>query len=72
MVRLKKADLFLDTFPYTAHTTCSDALRVGLPILTREGNTFPSRVAASLLQTSGLKELITSTEEDYINKALLI
>ncbi len=72
LVRLKKADLFLDTFPYTAHTTCSDALRVGLPILTREGYTFPSRVAASLLQTSGLKELITSTEEDYINKALLI
>ena len=70
--RLKKADLFLDTFPYTAHTTCSDALRVGLPILTREGNTFPSRVAASLLETSGLKELITRSEEEYINKALLI
>ena len=72
LARLKKADLFLDTFPYTAHTTCSDALRVGLPVLTREGNTFPSRVAASLLQTSGLKELITHSEDEYINKALLI
>jgi len=72
LARIQFADLFLDTFPYTAHTTCSDALRVGTPILTRIGRTFPSRVAASLLKTSGLEELITHTEEEYIKKAILI
>ena len=49
--RIKFADLFLDTFPYNAHTTCSDALRVGIPVLTLKGNSFASRVAASLLNT---------------------
>ena len=72
LARIQFADLFLDTFPYTAHTTCSDALRVGTPILTRIGGTFPSRVAASLLKTSGLEELITHTEEEYIKKAIFI
>ncbi len=72
LARLKFADLFLDTFPYTAHTTCSDALRAGTPVLTRIGETFPSRVAASLLKTSGLEELITYSEEEYIKKAVLI
>ena len=72
MARLQFADLFLDTFPYTAHTTCSDALRVGTPVLTRIGWTFPSRVAASLLKTSGLEELITHSEDEYIKKAILI
>ena len=72
LARLKFADLFLDTFPYTAHTTCSDALRVGTPVLTRIGRTFPSRVAASLLTTSGLEELITYSDDEYIKKAILI
>ncbi len=72
LARLQFADLFLDTFPYTAHTTCSDALRVGTPVLTRIGSTFPSRVAASLLKTSGLEELITHSEDEYIKKAILI
>jgi len=72
LARLKFADLFLDTFPYTAHTTCSDALRVGTPVLTRIGSTFPSRVAASLLKTSGLEELITYSDDEYIKKAILI
>jgi predicted O-linked N-acetylglucosamine transferase (SPINDLY family) len=59
------ADLFLDTFPYNAHTTCSDALWAGLPVLTLLGSTFPGRVAASLLSAIGLPELITSSQEDY-------
>ena len=49
LTRESMADLFLDTFPYTAHTTASDALWAGLPVLTRMGETFASRVAASLL-----------------------
>ena len=63
--RIKLADLFLDTYPYTAHTTCSDALRSGLPVLTLKGRTFASRVASSLLQSLGLKELITNSIVEY-------
>lgn len=63
--RLAAADLFLDTFPYTAHTTGSDALWTGLPLLTRAGETFASRVAGSLLHAVGLEELITWTPEAY-------
>jgi predicted O-linked N-acetylglucosamine transferase (SPINDLY family) len=63
--RLRLADLFLDTFPYNAHTTASDALRMGLPVLTRTGQTFASRVGASLLGAVGLPELVTSTPEEY-------
>jgi predicted O-linked N-acetylglucosamine transferase (SPINDLY family) len=59
------ADLFLDTFPYNAHTTCSDALWAGLPVLTLMGHTFPGRVATSLLNAIGLPELITNTQEEY-------
>ena len=54
--RLKFADLFLDTFPYGAHTTCSNALRVNLPILTLIGDSFASRVCASLLKTINIGE----------------
>ena len=63
--RIKLADLFLDTFPYTAHTTCSDALRSGLPVLTMMGKSFASRVASSLLKTINLEELITQSSEEY-------
>ncbi len=63
--RIKLADLFLDTYPYSAHTTCSDALRSGLPVLTIMGETFASRVASSLLTTMNLKELITNSFDDY-------
>ncbi len=66
------ADLFLDTQPYNAHTTCSDALWMGLPVLTCVGDTFPARVAGSLLQASNLNELITYNLQDYENKALYI
>ena len=59
------ADLFLDTLPYNAHTTASDALWAGLPVLTQIGETFAGRVGASLLSAIGLPELITSTTEEY-------
>ena len=65
LARHKLADLFVDTFPYTAHTTCSDALWSGLPVITRMGQSFASRVAGSLLNAVNLKELITKTEKEY-------
>ena len=63
--RHRLADLFLDTRLYNAHTTASDALWAGLPVLTCIGESFPARVAASLLQTVGLPELITHSLEEY-------
>ena len=65
LARHRLADLFLDTWPYNAHTTASDALWAGLPLLTRAGSSFASRVAASLLHAVGLPGLITSSVEDY-------
>jgi protein O-GlcNAc transferase len=59
------ADLFLDTFPVNAHTTASDALWMGLPVLTLAGDAFASRVAASLLTAVGLNELVTMSLADY-------
>ena len=70
LARHKVADLFVDTFPYTAHTTCSDALWSGLPVITRMGQSFASRVAGSLLNAINLKELITKTEKEYENLIL--
>ena len=72
LARIKYADLFLDTFPYNAHTSCSDSIWAGLPLLTIEGNSFQSRVASSLLRTSGLEELVTKNEKEYIEKAVYI
>jgi protein O-GlcNAc transferase len=63
--RHQLADLFLDTLPYNAHTTASDALWAGVPIVTRLGSTFAGRVAASLLTAIGLPELITRSPEEY-------
>jgi len=65
----KLADLFLDTFPYNAHVTGCDALYSGLPILTLCGESFASRVGASLLNTLNMNELIAYSETEYINKA---
>lgn len=70
LARLQCADLFLDTLPCNAHTTCSDALWMGLPVLTCVGDTFPSRVAGSLLLAVDLPELITYNLADYYNTAL--
>ena len=65
LARHGAADLFLDTWPYNAHTTASDALWTGLPVLTCPGESFASRVAASLLTAAGLSELIVATPRDY-------
>ena len=65
LARHRMADLFLDTLPYNAHTTASDALWAGLPVLTQIGETFAGRVAASLLNAVHLPELVTTTRDDY-------
>ncbi|HXF53117.1 MAG TPA: hypothetical protein VNK52_03235 [Hyphomicrobiaceae bacterium] len=65
LARFRLADLMLDTFPYGAHTTASDALWMGCPVLTRAGRSFASRVAASLLHTVGLPELVTKNFAEY-------
>ncbi|MEP7328358.1 MAG: tetratricopeptide repeat protein [Betaproteobacteria bacterium] len=65
LARHRLADLFVDTLPYNAHTTASDALWAGLPVLTSTGRTFAGRVGASLLQAVGLPELITRSMADY-------
>lgn len=65
LARHRLADLFLDTFPYNAHTTACNALRAGLPVLTCAGNGFASRVAASLLHCLDLPELVTASLADY-------
>jgi len=70
LTRHRLADLFLDTLPYNAHTTASDALWMGLPLVTCKGPTFAGRVAASLLHAAGLSELVTETLEDYEALAL--
>jgi predicted O-linked N-acetylglucosamine transferase (SPINDLY family) len=70
--RLQLADLVLDTAPYGAHTTASDSLWAGVPIVTCAGETFPSRVAGSLLHAVGLPELIATSEEDYFAVALAL
>ncbi|MGC4025719.1 MAG: UDP-N-acetylglucosamine-peptide N-acetylglucosaminyltransferase [Mesorhizobium sp.] len=70
LARMRLVDLALDTFPYTSHTTGSDALWAGVPLVTGKGDTFASRVAASLLTTHGFPELITDNDEDYFRLAL--
>lgn len=70
LARHALADLFLDTSPYNAHTTASDALWMGLPVLTCVGDTFAGRVAGSLLQAAALPEMITYTLAEYESRAL--
>jgi len=70
LARIKNTDLFLDTFPCNAHTTASDALWVGVPVLTLMGRSFASRVAGSLLKAIDVPELITTTPEEYESLAL--
>jgi len=70
LARHRLADLFLDTLPYNAHTTASDALWAGVPVLTRKGKSFAARVAASLLNAIGLPELVTGTQEQYESLAI--
>jgi predicted O-linked N-acetylglucosamine transferase (SPINDLY family) len=70
LARLRAADLFLDTFPYNAHATALDALWAGVPLLTYPGESFASRVAASLVRTIGVPELVTSTPQQYEQLAI--
>lgn len=70
LARQRLGDLFLDTLPYNAGATASNALRVGLPVLTRTGNSFAGRMGSSLLKSVGLPELITETVQQYEDKAV--
>jgi predicted O-linked N-acetylglucosamine transferase (SPINDLY family) len=70
--RFKLCDLFLDTFPYSAHTTANEALSSGLPLLAITGESFQSRVSTSLLKNLNIPELITSNIEDYEKFAIYL
>jgi predicted O-linked N-acetylglucosamine transferase (SPINDLY family) len=70
LARLTRADLAFDCFPYGSHTTASDTLWAGVPLVALAGDTFASRVSASILTAAGLPELITSSLADYYNLAL--
>jgi len=70
LARYTLADLFLDTTPYGAHTTASDALWTGVPMLTLSGRSFASRVCGSLLRAAGLPELVCESAEDFVNRAV--
>jgi predicted O-linked N-acetylglucosamine transferase (SPINDLY family) len=72
LARYRSADLFLDTLPYNAGTTASDALWTGLPVLTLRGEAFAARIGASLLQAVGLPELIADTREQYEELAIAL
>jgi predicted O-linked N-acetylglucosamine transferase (SPINDLY family) len=72
LARHSAADLFLDTLSYNAHTTASDALWAGLPVLTQQGQSFAGRVAASLLHAVGLPELIVHTAQQYEDMAIAL
>jgi predicted O-linked N-acetylglucosamine transferase (SPINDLY family) len=70
LARYRTADLFLDTQPYNAGTTASDALRMGLPMLTLKGESYQARMGASIVNALGLPELITNTAEEYESLAI--
>jgi hypothetical protein len=72
LARYVLADLFLDTYPYNAHTTAIDSLKMGIPVLTLMGQSFASRVAASLLNAINLPELITDNRDDYESLAIAL
>ncbi len=72
LARYQHAGLFLDTLPYNAHTTATDALWAGCPVLTCPGKTFASRVAGSLLTTLGMDELIAASLDEYVDLAVLL
>ena len=72
LARYPLADLFLDTTPYGAHTTASDALWMGVPVLTLSGRSFASRVCGSLVRAAGLPELVCTTPEDYVSRAIAL
>lgn len=72
LARYPLADLFLDTAPYGAHTTASDALWMGVPMLTLSGRSFASRVCGSLLRSAGLPELVCTAPGEYVDRAVAL
>lgn len=72
LARIPLADLFLDTVPYGAHTTASDALWMGVPLLTLSGRSFASRVCGSLVRSAGLPELVVDTPQAYVETAVAL
>ena len=72
LARYPLADLFLDTTPYGAHTTCSDALWMGVPVVTFSGRSFASRVCGSLVRAAGLPDLVCTTADAYVDQAVAI
>lgn len=70
LMRLRLIDLFLDSYPYGAHTTASDALWMGVPILTLSGLSFASRVCGSLVRAAGVEELVTASPAEYRARAI--
>jgi predicted O-linked N-acetylglucosamine transferase (SPINDLY family) len=72
LARYPLADLFLDTAPYGAHTTASDALWMGVPVLTLSGRSFASRVCGSLVRAAGVPELVTARPEEYVARAIAL
>lgn len=70
LARIGLADLFLDTFPYGAHSTAADALTMGLPVLTIRGKGFAARFCASILAAAGLPELACATAQEYVERAI--
>ena len=70
LARIAVADLFLDTFPYGAHSTAADSLTVGLPVLTFPGKSFAARFCASVVAATGVSELICDGPDDYVAKAI--
>ena len=70
LARLQHADLFLDTFPCGAHTTASDAIFAGVPVLSILGQSFHSRVSSSLMMHAGLPEFVCESVEEYVEKAI--
>ncbi len=72
LARYPLADLFLDTTPYGAHTTASDALWMGVPVLTASGRSFASRVGGSLVRSAGLPEMVCTSLEEYVERAIAL
>jgi predicted O-linked N-acetylglucosamine transferase (SPINDLY family) len=72
LARYRLAELFLDGTPYGAHTTASDALWMGVPVLTLSGRSFASRVCGSLVRSAGIPELVCTTAEDYVERGIAL
>ncbi|TCR91963.1 glycosyl transferase [Rhizobium sp. BK376] len=72
LARIGLADLFLDTFPYGAHSTAADAITMGLPVLTVPGKTFAARFCASIVAAAGIPEMICATPEEYVQRAIAL